>query len=139
MLQSCHFCNGATVGAPLTDLRGLELNAHDEDARLRFVQGDMRVYASDWIGDAFAFGEAGGYVRAVTPDGDERWRHVVGSTVGGIALSPDGRTLAIATAAGFLSLVDTRPEAPDPTSIGTAGFAERLRYVTWRGESVWRW
>jgi hypothetical protein len=137
--NSCHFYNGVTVGAQLDQLRGLELDAYDEDERLRPIQGGMRVYASEWMDDAFALGDAGGYVRAVTPSGEEKWRHFVGSSIGGIARSPDGRMLAVATAAGFLSLLDTRPDAPDPAVIGTAGFAERLRYVTWRGESVWRW
>ncbi|HUH02960.1 MAG TPA: hypothetical protein VML75_13275, partial [Kofleriaceae bacterium] len=97
------------------------------------------VYASDWVDGVFALGGAHGYVYGVTPAGEERWRHFVGSTIGGVALAPDGRTLAVATAAGFLVLLDTQPTAPDPTLIGTAGFRELIRYVSWQGERIWRW
>jgi hypothetical protein len=137
--NSCHFYNGATVGADFAKLRGLELEEYAESKKLHLIDDHMRVYASAWLGDAWALGDAGGYVKAVTPKGEHTWQHFIGSTVGGIALSPDGSKLAVGTAAGFLSFVELRGEQKDPSVIGTAGFRELLRYIVWKGEPIWRW
>lgn len=137
--NSCHFYNGVTVGGSVEALRGLLIDEYVEDDRLPVIDDVLRVYASDWVDGVFALGGAHGYVHGVTPAGEQRWRHFVGSTIGGVAVAPDGRTLAVVTAAGFLVLLDTQPTERDPTLIGTAGFRELIRYVCWQAESIWRW
>lgn len=137
--NSCHFYGGVTVGATVETLRGMALAEYDDDPRLRILDEGMRVYASTWFDDAFVFGDAYGHIRAIRPDGTEKWHHFVGSTVEAISPSPDGKLLAVGTAAGFLVFLEVEPEAPDRAMIGNAGFAERLRYITWRGEPIWRW
>ena len=63
---------------------------------------------------------------------------VVGSSVGGLDVSPDGGFLAVATYAGFLSLI-ALGAGRGPHQIGTLPHREVLRFVQWRGESLWRW
>lgn len=137
--NSCHFYGGVTIGIATRDLRGLETDAYEADARMFALDEGMRVYSSAWLGDLFAFGDAYGYVHGVTTDGVEKWRHFVGSSVMSVACSPDGSKLAVGTAAGFLVLLDMRAGTMDRSGIGTAGFGELIRYVAWKGEQVWRW
>lgn len=138
IFNSCHFYSGATIIARVEELRGLRLPEWAEDARLLPLQGGARVYASSFHEGAYLLGDAHGYVRAMYGSGDFAWQHFTGSSLGGIDVSPDGRRLAVGTYAGFLSLCEL-DEAPDPFQIGTGPFRERIRYVRWAGEPLWRW
>lgn len=138
IFNSCHFYNGATIIARVDELRGLRLPEWEEDVRLLPLQGGARVYASSFHDGAYLLGDAHGYVRAMYGSGDLAWQHFTGSSLGGIDVSPDGTRLAIGTYAGFLSLCE-RDDAPDPFQIGNGPFRERIRYVRWAGEPLWRW
>ncbi|MAC28627.1 MAG: hypothetical protein CMH59_19465 [Myxococcales bacterium] len=138
LFNSCHFYNGVTVGGAVDELFGLDLDAWEEDPRLVVVDAGARVYASAFLDGAFLLGDAGGYVNARTIGGEAVGRHFVGSSVGGLDVSPDGGFLAVATYAGFLSLI-ALGAGRGPHQIGTLPHREVLRFVQWRGESLWRW
>ena len=134
--NSCHFYNGATIAVRRSDLLGMHVDSYDEDDRMSLVDHSCRVYDSAWLRDSLVLGDASGYarLRGVGPQG----QHFVGSSVGGMDVSPNGRFLAIGTYAGFLSIVDTEATEPDPAVIGTTGFAEVRRFVCWE-DRILRW
>jgi hypothetical protein len=103
------------------------------------LEDSSRVYASSFVGGAFVLGDAYGYLRACTPKGKPTWQLFCGSSIGGIDVSPDGRRLAVATAAGFLQMYDLDVGGPDRFQIGTAQHVERVRFVRWKGRPILRW
>jgi hypothetical protein len=84
------------------EIRQLVLEPYEEDRRLALLNDACRVYASAFVDDAFVLGDAYGYLHAHKPDGSHAWELFCGSTIGGIDRSPDGRKLAVSTAAGYL-------------------------------------
>lgn len=139
IFNSCHFYNGATVIVSVPALAGLDVEPYEEDRSLRMLEDSSRVYASSFIGGAFVLGDAYGYLRACSPKGKPKWQLFCGSSIGGIDVSPDGRKLAVATAAGYLQLYDLDVKDPDRFQIGTGRHRERLRFVRWRGHPMLRW
>lgn len=139
IFNSCHFYNGVTSIVRVNDLPGLVREPYDEDPRLRVLDDQCRVYASAFIDDTIVLGDAYGYLRAWSPSGERRWQLFCGSSIGGIDRSPDGRKLAVATAAGFLQFYDLDADEPDPFQIGTAFHRERMRFVRWRDLPMLRW
>jgi len=137
--NSCHFYNGVSVGIGVDQMSGLYLDEYAEHPNLMVFDEGCRVYDSTWVGDAIALGDAGGYARLRSRLGENLGSPFVGSSIGGMDVSPNGRFLAIGTHAGFLSIVDTQATEPDPAVIGTAGFRELVRFVAWHGEPIWRW
>jgi len=138
--NSCHFYNGVSVKVRRRHLEGLYADGYDDHEHAELLSGGPRVYSSAWHDGAFLLGTSNGYVVGIDAETSEmRFRHFVGSTVNGVDVSPDGSTMAIATYAGFLSLVALNADEPDPYVIGTGSNRELLRYVKWRGEKLWRW
>lgn len=138
IFNSCHFYNGVTSIGRMDELHSLRLGTYEEDARLLPLESGSRVYDSCFHKGTFLLGDAYGYVRAAKLNGDTAWQHFTGSTVGGVDVSPDGKQLAIATSAGFLSLLELSDET-QAQQIGNGPFVERIRFVRWNDEPVWRW
>lgn len=138
IFNSCHFYNGVTCIGRAADLEALRVPEYTEHSALRTLDQRCRVYDSSFSDGAFLLGDAHGYVRAVKPGGDDAWNHFLGSSIGGIDVSPSGERLAIGTAAGFLSILE-RDDTPDAAQIGTSPFRERIRYVRWTGQPLMRW
>lgn len=139
-LNSCHFYSGVTVGVSIELLPGLETEAYEEDKRTLILQDTARVYAAVSRGDEFIIGDASGYVRAFDLRGKRRWEQFIGSTVGDIDVSPDGKTLVVSTYAGFLSIFQLDAGSQAPHQIGNGGHYEQRRWIFWKDEQkplVW--
>ena len=134
-LNSCHFYSGRTLGVPLRLLPGLTTKAYEVDERLTQLEDGSRVYAGVCRGDEFIIGDAGGYLRAFDTNGKARWQHFIGSSMGSIDISEDGKTLVATTYAGFLSIIDMDTGKRDPFAIGTSDHRERRRWLFWKKES----
>ena len=132
--NSCHFYNGITVGVPTRLLPGLETEPYEEDARTPILEDGARVYAAVSRGDEFIIGDASGYVRAFDLQGNRRWEQFVGSSVGDIDVSPDGKTLVVSTYAGFISVIRLDAGESAPHQIGTGGHLEERRWIFWKNE-----
>lgn len=133
--NSCHFYNGMTVGVHTRDLPGLETEPYEHDPRTVLLEEGARVYAGVCRNDEFILGDASGYLRAVSETGEHRWQVFVGSSVGDIDISADGKTLAVSTYAGFLAIFDLDTARQAPHQIGTGQHFERRRWVFWKNES----
>lgn len=144
-VNSCHFYNGASVVAAVDSLRGMDGEPYEDDPRLKVLEPESRVYSSVFAQGLFVLGDAYGYLRARTPEGENAWTHFCGSTLFGMDISPNQRRLVVGAASGFLHLIDLPdPDAEssgerDPFQIGTSHNHERVRWICWRGEEPWRW
>lgn len=131
--NECHFWNGMTIGVPMSLLPGLRMGKM-MDNRLVELDSDARVYAATSRQDEFILGDAYGYLRAVDKAGDLRWVHFVGSTIFGMDLSRDEKTLVVGTSAGILSIIRLDTGTKDPDTIGTATHQEIRRWLFWKKE-----
>ena len=133
-LNSCHFYNGITRALRTSQLPGVVVPAYEEDERCPVLEDSARVYAGVSRDDEFIVGDAGGYVRAFSVEGEFRWEVFIGSSVGDIDISPDKKTLVVSTYAGFVSVIDLDVGTQPNYQIGVGGHSERYRWVFWRNE-----
>jgi hypothetical protein len=132
--NSCHFYNGLTLGVPLNLLPGLKTEPYEPDERITVLQDGARVYAGTCLKNEFIIGDASGYVRAFNTDGEPRWQLFIGSSVGDIDLSDDGKLLVVSTYAGFISIIQMDAGKQAPHQIGNSKHMETRRWVFWKNE-----
>jgi len=133
-LNSCHFYNGGTLGVPTNLLPGLTTEAYEVDQRLTLLEDGARIYAGVFRNDEYIIGDASGYLLAFDTKGKPRWQHFIGSSVGDIDISRDGKTLVVSTYAGFLCILDMDTGQPDPFAVSTSDHRERRRWIFWKKE-----
>lgn len=133
-LNACHMYWGTTIGVRTKDLPGLNTQHYDEDDRIHILEETSRIYAGISRNDEFIVGDAGGFIRAISTTGELRWEHFIGSSIGDIDISSDGKTLIVSTAAGFLSIIQLDVGKQPPYQIGTGNHMELHRWIFWRGE-----
>jgi hypothetical protein len=133
IFNACHFYNGATLGVAMADLPGLDTDHYADDPRTPTLQNGARVYAGVHRADEFIVGDAHGYLRAFGENGGARWQHFVGSTISAMDVSADGKTLVVATCAGFISFIRLDAGEAAPWQIGTGSHRELHRWLVWRG------
>ncbi len=138
-LNSCNFYAGVSVLAETAALEGLDLDPDEAHAALRVVDTRDRIYASVWTQAGPIVGNAWGWLRAFDPQGKPRWEHHIGSTIQSMDLLPDGRQLAVGTAAGFVHLIELDTGERQPLHIGDSTNRECRRWILWRDEPVWAW
>jgi WD40 repeat protein len=134
LFNSCHFYNGVSIGVPVSLLPGLKTKAYEEDKRTPILEGGARVYAAASRGDEFVIGDASGYIRAFDLKGNRKWEQFIGSSVGDIDISPDGKTLVVSTFAGFLSIFQLDAGSQAPHQIGNGNHYETRRWIFWKNE-----
>ncbi|MBA1200237.1 hypothetical protein G7009_00255 [Pseudomonas capeferrum] len=132
IFNACHFYHGATLGVRVADLPGLETDFYSEDRRTPQLQDGARIYAGVSREGEYIVGDAHGYLRAFGEDGAEHWQHYLGSTITAMDISLDGRTLVVASHAGFISLITLDSERPQ-WQIGTGAHHEYRRWLFWKG------
>lgn len=133
-VNSCHFYNGKTLGIKTSLLPGLKTKSYESDPRVPLLEDNARVYAGVSRQDEFIIGDASGYARAFGFDGVFRWEIFIGSSVGGMDISPDGKTLVVSTYAGFISFIELDSGEPDDYQIGIGNHRESYRWLFWKTE-----
>src|SRR5689334_21537412 len=93
----------------------------------------MRVYAGLSTADYYILGDAYGYIRAIDKQGNKLWRHYVGSTVYGMAMSDAGTTLWVGAYSGNLHKLKLGVRQDEHT-IGNGNHREEFRLILWRDE-----
>lgn len=133
VLNACHFYNGSTMAVPVQALAAQAPDTADGQAPWPELDGSSRVYASAPLGEGtLILGNAYGYLFAYTPQ-QELWRLFVGRTIAALAVSPDGKRLAVGSHSGTLHLFALDAGRPD-WQIGTADHCEYRRWLFWRTE-----
>jgi hypothetical protein len=142
-LNSCHFYRGATVGARLASIEGVEMPDYEEDERTNLIDDCLRVYAATWLPmgpekDGFALAGAG-YLDIVSTGGDVRSLIYFGSSASAIDYCPKTGVLAVGSCSGLLHLYDPTRLAEAGTAIGYRPIHECYRWVLWRDRAPFRW
>jgi len=137
--NSCHFYNGKTIGVQSKTLKGVAIEAWQEDSNYQTIDENMRVYNGIAVDDFYILGDAYGYIRAIDKQGNLRWRHFLGSSIGGIAISNNKETLWVASCTGIIHKLKLNKGHRDEHTIGTGNHFEEFRIILWKGESILKW
>jgi len=137
--NSCHFYNGITIGVDASVLKGLRLPPYEEVGPAITIDDGMRIYVGLAVRDHYILGDAHGYVRAIDTHGKCLWRHFVGSTITGLAISPDEQVLWVGSCTGMIHKLRLGKGHRDDQTIGNGEHFEEFRMIFWKGEPVMKW
>lgn len=137
--NSCHFYNGMTIGVQANKLNGLKIEAYEESELYDLIEEGMRVYCGIAIDDYYILGDAYGYIKAVDTKGQLKWRHFLGSTIGGIAISDDKEILWVASCTGMIHKLRLGKGHRDNHTIGNGNHYEDFRLIVWKNEPIMKW
>lgn len=137
--NSCHFYNGITIGVDVSKLNGIAIEAY-EDGDYTLIDEEMRVYAGVSASDYYILGDAYGYIKAFDKNGKKLWRHYLGSTISGMTLSDDEKTLWVGSSSGILHKLQLGKGHRDQHTIGNGDHYEEFRLLIWKDEpQIWKW
>lgn len=134
VMNSCHFYNGTTIGVLTKNIKGVKIEAYTKDERYNVIDNDCRVYAGVATTDYYIFGDAGGNIKAFTKDGKKVWRHFLGSTISGMTISDDEKTLWVGACSGIIHKLHLSLGKRDDHTIGNGDHFEDLRIIFWKNE-----
>ncbi len=139
LTNSCHFYNGISIGVSTTNINGLKVEAYEESDLYKVLDEEMRVYVGITTKDLYILGDAYGYVRAFNKKGEKVWRHYLGSTIGGLAISDDEKTLWIGSCTGMVHKLSLGKGHRDNHTLGNGNHYEEFRLILWKNEPVMWW
>ena len=137
--NSCHFYNGVTIGVDTDNLNGINIPEYEESPLYQTIDEGMRVYCGTTFSDFYILGDAHGYIRAIDQNGKCIWRHFLGSTISGISLSDDGKTLWVGSYSGMLHKLQLGKGLRDDHTIGNGNHYEDFRLILWKEEPIMKW
>jgi hypothetical protein len=137
--NSCHFYNGITIGVNTSNLEGLKIEAYNENGDFKVIDDGMRVYVGITTSEYYILGDAYGYIKAFNKQGKCIWRHFLGSTIGGLAISDDEKTLWIGSCTGIIHKLRLGKGHRDTHTIGNGNHFEEFRLILWKGEEKELW
>lgn len=138
--NSCHFYNGTTIGVDGKNLNGIEIEAYSDSDDYVVIDEDMRVYSGVATSDYYILGDAYGYIKAFDKKGNTIWRHYLGSTINGMAISDDEKTLWVGSYSGMLHKLHLGKGHRDDHTIGNGDNYEDFRLLIWKDEpQIWKW
>jgi hypothetical protein len=133
-LNSCHFYNGITIGVPTINIHGLKIEAYTEDNRYTVIDDDCRVYVAVATSDYYILGDAVGYIKAFNKEGKKLWRYFLGSTITGMTISEDEKTLWVGACTGIIHKLKLDTGQRDNHTIGNGNHYEEFRMIFWKNE-----
>ncbi|MBL7919461.1 MAG: WD40 repeat domain-containing protein [Bacteroidia bacterium] len=138
--NSCHFYNGITIGVDGKKLNNINIEAYQENGDYLVLDEEMRVYVGLSTSEFYILGDAYGYIRAFDKQGNKVWKHFLGSTISGIAISNDEKTLWIGSFSGMLHKLQLGKGHRDKHTLGTGNHYEEFRLIIWRDEDkILKW
>jgi hypothetical protein len=137
--NSCHFYNGITIGVSSEKLNGINIPEYEESPLYKTIDEGMRVYCGTASSDFYILGDAHGYIKAIDHNGKCIWRHFLGSTISGITISDDEKSLWIGSYSGMLHKLQLGKGFRDDHTIGNGNHYEDFRLILWKEESEMRW
>lgn len=137
--NSYHFYNGITIGVQSNKLNGLKVEAYEESELYDVIEDGMRVYCGIAVDDYYILGDAYGYIKAVDTKGQLKWRHFLGSTIGGLTISDNKEILWVASCTGMIHKLRLGKGHRDNHTIGNGNHYEEFRLILWKGEPIMKW
>ena len=137
--NSCHFYNGITIGISTEKINGLKIEAYEESEDYKVIDDGMRVYVGLTTRDLYILGDAYGYIRAINKNGKCIWRHFLGSTISGITISDDEKTVWVGSYSGMLHKLQLGKGFRDEHTIGNGNHYEDFRLILWKDEPIMKW
>jgi hypothetical protein len=99
----------------------------------------MRIYNGIAVDDYYILGDAYGYIRAIDMHGNLKWRHFLGSSIGGLTISADKETLWVGSCSGIIHKLRLNKGHRDEHTIGNGNHYEELRIILWKDEPILKW
>ena len=137
--NSCHFYNGITIGVSKDQYDGLKIEAYEESDDYKVIDEEMRVYVGITTKDLYILGDAYGYIKAINKNGECIWKHFVGSTISGLAVSDDEKTLWVGSCTGMIHKLILGKGHRDSHTLGTGNHYEEFRLIVWKDEPIMLW
>lgn len=138
--NSCHFYNGITIGVDSDKLNGISIDAYVESDEYKIIDDTMRVYVGLATSKYYILGDAYGYIKAFDKNGNKIWRHFLGSTISGMTISDDEKTLWVGSSGGILHKLILGKGHRDNHTIGNGNHYEEFRLLIWKNEpQIWKW
>lgn len=138
--NSCHFYNGITIGVEINKLEGAEIEAYEQSEDYNTIDEEMRVYVGLATTEYYILGDAYGYIKAIDKSGKKIWSHFLGSTISGITISEDEKTLWIGSSSGILHKLQLEKGKRDKHTIGNSNHYEEFRLLIWKDEpEILKW
>lgn len=138
--NSCHFYNGITIGVDSDKLNGISIDAYVESDEYKIIDDTMRVYVGLATSKYYILGDAYGYIKAFDKNGNKIWRHFLGSTISGMTISDDEKTLWVGSSSGILHKLILGKGHRDNHTIGNGNHYEEFRLLIWKNEpQIWKW
>lgn len=142
IMNSCHFYNGVTIGVSMKDVVTMKdlkdqqerTVVKDQQDRIIFIDDECRVYSGISTKDYYILGDAFGYIRAFDFTGRKIWRHFLGSTISGLAISEDENILYVGSYSGILHKLHLGKGVRDSQTIGNGNHFEEFRMIFWKNE-----
>ncbi|MCO7187744.1 MULTISPECIES: hypothetical protein [unclassified Pseudoalteromonas] len=133
-LNSCHFYNGISIGFSTSHLPDFKTEPYEDNEDTPILQDGARVYAGVHRHNEFIIGDAYGYLRAFSENGELHWQHYIGANIGDIDISSDESKLVCSTCAGYISIIELDTGKRKEYEIGTGGHTEFRRWLFWKNE-----
>ncbi|MBL3658634.1 hypothetical protein [Fulvivirga sediminis] len=137
--NSCHFYNGITIGVSTQNINGLKIEAYEESEDYQIIDDGMRVYVGLTTKDLYILGDAYGYIKAFNQQGECIWRHFLGSTISGLTISDDEKTLWVGSYTGMIHKLQLGKGHRDDHTIGNGNHYEEFRLIVWKDEPIMIW
>lgn len=137
--NSCHFYNGITIGVSTNNINELKVEAYEESDVYKVIDDGMRVYVGLTTKDLYILGDAYGYIKAFNKEGECVWRHFLGSTIGGLAISDNGETLWVGSCTGMIHKLKLGKGHRDNHTLGNGKHYEEFRIILWKEEPIMIW
>jgi hypothetical protein len=137
--NSCHFYNGITIGVSADKLIGINLPEYEESSLFKTIDEGMRVYCGIATSNYYILGDAHGYIKAINYNGKCVWQYFLGSTISGLSISEDEKTLWIGSYSGMLHKLQLGKGLRDNHTIGNGNHFEEFRLILWKEEPIMRW
>lgn len=132
--NSCHFYNGVTTATKVNDITN---GRPYSDA----IELDMesRVYAAVAASYGYIIGEAYGYIRARSYQGDHLWDDYLGFNIATMDITDDEQFLYVGTYKGIIYKIQLNSGTKDPYTIGNSDNKEICRWLFWEKDKILQW
>ncbi|HJD68064.1 MAG TPA: hypothetical protein LFV66_06495 [Rickettsia endosymbiont of Bembidion lapponicum] len=133
--NSCHFYNGDTIAVQLQEIQ----NNNNLEKSYIELDSESRVYAAVSTSYGYIIGDAKGYIRARSYDGDYLWDDYLGFNIQTMDITLDEKFLYVGTYKGVIYKIRLNSKTLDPYKIGNSTNYEEKRWMFWEENNILEW